>query len=476
MVAGFRKLRMDALSGEHRPTRRVMQARLQLIIHGLTWTIIFEPLLALFSLLALGLPHSPFGPVPLWRLLLVLGASLAAAALAFFVGRRFRSLSEERADEARKWLLASQLVFSTVWGLAVFLFWVPDNEPNQAYVLMTMSLVASSMVFARAIHMPVLIVAICVQCGFYMLRLVTDHSPTAHIVAAMVPVYLCYLLAMGAMVHRRVNAMIAARIANEDLAAQLARTSDEALRKRYEAETANASKTAFLANMSHELRTPLNAIMGFSEIIARQAPTQDALARYREYAADIHNSGGHLLSLINDLLDVAKIEAGKMEIDPRPIDVDPVIEGVCRLVRPRVQERRQSLTVTVPQGLPLVMADERALRQMLLNLLSNAIKFTPEEGRIMISARMRAEGGLQISVADSGPGIPADKMKRVFEPFSQVDNRFDRGSEGTGLGLALVKGLVQLHGGRIWLESKPGEGLRAHLHFPTTVAAVAAVG
>jgi two-component system cell cycle sensor histidine kinase PleC len=226
--------------------------------------------------------------------------------------------------------------------------------------------------------------------------------------------------------------------------------------------------------MSHELRTPLNAIMGFSEIIARQPLAPETLARYQEYAVDIHNSGGHLLSLINDLLDVAKIEAGKMEIDARPLDVEPVIEGVCRLVRPRAQARRQILSVSLPQGLPLAIADERALRQMLLNLLSNAIKFTPEEGRISVSARVRPEGGLVISVIDSGPGIPADKMKRVFEPFSQVDNRFDRGSEGTGLGLALVKGLIQLHGGRIWLENKPGQGLKVHLHFPDTVAAIRA--
>jgi two-component system cell cycle sensor histidine kinase PleC len=304
-----------------------------------------------------------------------------------------------------------------------------------------------------------------------LLRLLTDGSPAAHVMAPMVPVYMIFLFLMSRVANRRVDAMIAARFVNEDLAAALTRARDEAVKKRYEAETASASKTAFLANMSHELRTPLNAVLGFSDIIARQSMGRDQMDRYSDYASDIHSSGAHLLSLINDLLDVAKIESGKMEIDPRPIDPRAVVENIARLVAPRVADKGQTLSVKIAADTPLVLADERALKQMLLNLLGNAIKFTPNGGCIAIACWGPAEGGLEICVSDNGPGISPEKMEHVFEPFSQLDNRFDREAGGTGLGLALVQGLVRLHGGRVWLESAPGAGVKARLYFPSTVAA-----
>ena len=181
---------------------------------------------------------------------------------------------------------------------------------------------------------------------------------------------------------------------------------------------------------------------------------RDQWDRYSEYAKDIHSSGVHLLSLISDLLDVAKIESGRMEIDPRAIDPRAAVENIARLVGPRVAERGQTLSLDIARNTPLVMADERALKQMLLNLVSNAIKFTPEGGHIAIACWSPADGGLALCVSDSGPGIPPDKLERVFEPFSQLDNRFDRAAGGTGLGLALVQGLVRLHGGRVGWKAR----------------------
>jgi two-component system cell cycle sensor histidine kinase PleC len=169
------------------------------------------------------------------------------------------------------------------------------------------------------------------------------------------------------------------------------------------------------------------------------------------------------------MLDVAKIESGRMEIEPRWVDPHQVVDGVVRLVGPRALQKRQTLEAENMSTVPLVMADERALRQMLLNLVSNAVKFTPEGGRIGVSCIGLPQGGLEIRVADNGPGIPEEKLARVLEPFSQIDNRFDREAGGTGLGLALADGLIRLHGGKIVLKNNPSGGLTATLYFPSTM-------
>jgi two-component system cell cycle sensor histidine kinase PleC len=197
----------------------------------------------------------------------------------------------------------------------------------------------------------------------------------------------------------------------------------------------------------------------------------DQLDRYSDYARDIHSSGAHLLSLINDLLDVAKIESGRMEIEPQWVDPRAAMDSVDRLMAPRAARKHQTLTIEFAPDTPLVLADERAFRQMLLNLLSNAVKFTPDGGHIGVACTGVPGGGLEVVVTDDGPGIPEDRLQRVLEPFSQIDNRFDREAGGTGLGLALVDGLVRLHGGKVTLKNNPGAGLIATLYFPSTMQA-----
>jgi two-component system cell cycle sensor histidine kinase PleC len=233
-------------------------------------------------------------------------------------------------------------------------------------------------------------------------------------------------------------------------------------------ELAYRTKSQFLANMSHELRTPLNAILGFSEIIAKECFGAVGSPRYREYAGDIHTSGSHLLSLINDLLDVAKIEAGRMEIEPHALDVTRTFDSALKIIGAKARERRQELVIDIDPASPQLYADERALKQILINLVSNAVKFTPEGGRICVVGSRGRCGNFQIMVEDNGPGIPREKLDRIFKPFSQVDNRYDRQGGGTGLGLALVRGLAELHGGRAWIESDYGKGCRAYVILPTT--------
>jgi signal transduction histidine kinase len=222
------------------------------------------------------------------------------------------------------------------------------------------------------------------------------------------------------------------------------------------AETANRTKSEFLANMSHELRTPLNAIIGFSEVMKKSifGPLNQ---RYRDYAADIFNSGTHLLKLINDILDLSKLEARQAELFEENVDIVALILYCTHLMEPQAKSAKVHLVTAVAGNIPLVRADDRRLRQILINLLSNAVKFTPEGGQVRVSASLTDEG-VRLAVKDTGIGMRADQIPLALEPFRQIDSTLSRKYEGTGLGLPLTKHLVELHGGTMTIESKPNFG------------------
>jgi signal transduction histidine kinase len=239
------------------------------------------------------------------------------------------------------------------------------------------------------------------------------------------------------------------------LAIQNARLFREIEEKSRQLEVASQHKSEFLANMSHELRTPLNAIIGFSEVLTERM-FGELNEKQDEYLKDIHASGQHLLSLINDILDLSKIEAGRMELDLSDFDLPVTIDNALVLIRERAARRGIDLHRTVDERLGQVRADERKIRQVLLNLLSNAIKFTPEGGRIEVGAKP-VNGSVEISVSDTGVGIASEDQETVFEEFRQVGTA-DKKVEGTGLGLALSRKFIELHGGKIWVKSQLGHG------------------
>ena len=239
------------------------------------------------------------------------------------------------------------------------------------------------------------------------------------------------------------------------LAIQNARLFREIADKSQQLEAASRHKSEFLANMSHELRTPLNAIIGFSEVLAEKM-FGDVNAKQAEYLQDILESGRHLLSLINDILDLSKIEAGHMELEPADFDLPGAIDNALTLVRERAARRGITLGSTIDEHLGMVRGDERKVKQVLLNLLSNALKFTPERGRIAVGARLHGEVA-EVSVADTGIGIAPADQETVFEEFRQVGTA-DKKAEGTGLGLALARRFIELHGGKIWVQSELGRG------------------
>jgi signal transduction histidine kinase len=247
------------------------------------------------------------------------------------------------------------------------------------------------------------------------------------------------------------------------LATNVNRMNDELRRLYRELETTSQHKSDFLANMSHELRTPMNAIIGFSQVL-REGLVGDVNAKQAEYLDDILSSGNHLLSLINDVLDLSKVEAGQVELQVAPFSLQDALERGVSMVREQATTEGVQVTLHRNGSLDVVSGDERRIRQVIFNLLSNAVKFTPEGGRVDVSAA-RVDAEMRVSVADSGPGIAAEDLERIFEEFQQTEAGASQ-REGTGLGLALSKRFVEMHGGRIWCESEVGKGSTFEFTLP----------
>ena len=234
------------------------------------------------------------------------------------------------------------------------------------------------------------------------------------------------------------------------------------------AEDANAAKSKFLATMSHELRTPLNAILGFSEVIKSEMFGPVGNEQYKSYIGDIHSSGEHLLALINEVLDLSRIEAGKHELMEEAIDLASSVEECCHMLELRASNRGLKLKTAFTEHMPRLWADERAIRQVALNLLSNAIKFTPQGSEIVVKVGWTATGGQYLSVKDNGPGIPEEEIATVLSTFGRGSQAIKNADQGSGLGLPIVKSLVELHGGAFRLTSQLRQGTEAIAMFPPT--------
>ncbi len=449
---------------------RLLKVQAERAAKAIRGTIISSPPWVCFAYINTSMIDPILGSVSIARGFALIGLVLVAAGVAQLMLRLYRASSDTTDPKVMSaWLdrlLYVNIFLSFVWGLMPWLLWDPIHRVNHVFVALLCLAVVTRFLVSRANHMRFLFASFLPMGILLFVRCVLGFNPVDLVLSLLVPLYMLQVYWESSHISQRWDQEAQLRFVNEDISRELEEARDEALRKRAEAEAANASKTSFLANMSHELRTPLNAILGFSEIIARECLGPVGSPRYKEYAGDIHNSGAHLLSLINDLLDVAKIESGRMEIEPHMIETKRALDHALKFLGARVRERNQNLAIAMDEEAAILYADERAPKQIVINLVANAVKFTQVGGSIEVAAKRNAHGEFELVVADNGPGIPKEKLDRIFKPFSRVDNRYDSEASGTGLGLALVRGLAELHGGRAWIESEQGQGTRAFVALP----------
>ena len=373
---------------------------------------------------------------------------------------------ERTAGAWRRKFVFSTALSGSAWAYLIVAL-LEKHDPNaHAFAIVVMLLVSTVMsLLAAAIPAAFVAGMLPMIAGVILLYAPRLHGaavPTAALAIGVVG----YFLIVARRLHATASRNISFQAEKDALIAELEQAklnSDEARRR---AESANLAKSRFLATMSHELRTPLNAILGFSEVMKGELFGPHSLPAYKEYSNDIHASGQHLLMLINEILDLSRVEAGRYELKEELISLAAVVEECLRLLWLRIERRHLVITEAMEPGLPRLWADERAARQVTLNLLSNAIKFTPQGGAITVKVGWTRKGGQYLAIADTGPGIPPEEIPIVLSSFGRGSLAQKNAEEGTGLGLPIVKGLVELHGGEFRLNSTLRTGTEAIVIFP----------
>lgn len=421
------------------------------------------PLLAVI-ITAASLIWAPAEEVLLW-----LATVLMAKGILLTLCREFTKAprSDIKILQWRSKLIAAEFLYGVSWASVAFINVETNEQSAHIFLFACLTVViAMRMMFASSVR-PIVYAGTIPLTVALVLRFAMIDTPFYWAMAAMaVGVHVCFMFLMKGM-NTTVMTMLEYRAEKDLLIAELEQAksiSDEARRR---AESANIAKSRFLATMSHELRTPLNAVLGFSEVMKSEILGPHTVPTYKEYAKDIHESGQHLLNLINEILDLSRIEAGRYELQEQSVTLTDVAEDCRRLLKLRAEKKGLRILQNYEENLAQLWADERAIRQISLNLLSNAIKFTPTDGTISISIGTTETGGQYLSVNDTGPGIPEDEIPRVLKSFGQGSLAQKTAEGGTGLGLPIVKGLVELHGGNFDLKSKLRQGTLVTVTFPS---------
>ena len=314
--------------------------------------------------------------------------------------------------------------------------------------------------------MPVLIAGTGVMTIGVAVRCVAEGNPIYLALAGLIITLEVFYLFVARQLQETIRDMLIFRRQKDELIHELKSARDRAEEEKSRAENANRAKSSFLANMSHELRTPLNAILGFSEVLEREMFGPLTNSTYKNYAGDINSSGRYLLGLINDILDLSRIEAGRLEIKEEPVVLADVLEHARHLLGIKAAEKNILVEIYVEQGVPKVLADERAVNQIAINLLTNAIKFSPVKGRVTLSVERLVSGAVVMGVRDTGPGIPLQEINHALSAFSRGSHATKKAIEGAGLGLPIVKGLMEIHGGTLDIICEPGRGTNVICTFP----------
>lgn len=397
-----------------------------------------------------------------WFALVMAGIAVQLGFIRHFPGH------DMDARTARRWGIgASATNFFSVacWTSLGWFMWVPGNEIDHTLITIVLAATLAAHCTLAGASRQIAVPAFVLYGVVMALVPLQDGAAASVYLALVTPFYVWYIARIANHNHTRARAAIVLLEERDSLLAELVMAKIESDRGREKAEAANLAKSHFLANMSHELRTPLNAILGFSEVISTRMFSETPERNY-EYAALINSSGHHLLTLINDILDLAKIEAGRWKLEEAEVDLFRVADDAMQLVLWRTKDSNATLENAIDPELARLYADERAIKQILLNLLSNAVKFTPEHGKVAAFARITEDGGLAFGVSDTGVGISSEDQVLVFDSFGQGKHDVAIADKGTGLGLAIVKGLAESHGGHVRLESQVGKGTRVTVYLP----------
>jgi len=430
------------------------------------WTILFLALI--FSLASMF--WAPLEQAVGWLIIVV-----TAKIILLEVCRKYQTSpdAEEQAPIWRRRLLYAEAIGGMAWAGFALVGIGAVGHIGQDYIFSSHVFLFASLIVVLAIRMtyastaiPIFLVGTVPMTIAVVTRLTVLHEFYHYALAAMAVGVHIYFIFLAKGLQSTARSMLEFRAQKDLLISELAESksiSDEA-RKR--AESANMAKSRFLATMSHELRTPLNAILGFSEVMSKEIMGPLENPTYREYAQNIHSSGTHLLNLINEILDLSRIEAGRYELHEAAFNLCDILDDCRSLLKLRAETKGLQIIEDYDEALPQVWADERAIRQISLNLLSNAIKFTPRGGTITLTARRSGHGDQMIRVTDTGPGIPEDELPKVMQAFGQGSLAHQTAEGGTGLGLSIVKNLTELHEGRFELRSELRQGTEATVYLP----------
>ena len=420
------------------------------------------------AVLALSIAGTTVIWVPVPNVLVWVSLVFSSMAVLYGFAQTFLDLPNEEVQPAvwRNKFVLAETIQGTVWSLVILLLLNVDDPAARTFVLFVLILVAAMTAMISAS------VPFAVYGGLMpvVIAIVSFMRPTNSY-----DTLIMTLMAIGALLY---FVVLANRLRNTSVDSLVFRAEKDALfgeleqakansdEARRRAEEANLAKSRFLATMSHELRTPLNAILGFSEVMKNELFGAHITPAYKEYSGDIHSSGQHLLMLINEILDLSRVEAGRYELKEESVSLPHVVDDCTHLLSLRAKNRGIVINAAIEADLPRLWGDERAIRQITLNLLSNAIKFTPQGGQIFIKVGWTGKGGQYVSIRDTGPGIPEDEIPVVMSSFGRGSLAQKNADEGSGLGLPIVKGLVELHGGAFLLKSKVRQGTEVIFVMP----------